>query len=258
MAAGGSGKTVRRRGMQMERKRCQICDGPIVDGRCKLCGMPYRNDAVLYHLNENRRDHYKHAGRRAKSIMDSYVLPGEENAAQKTKKGSAAGGGKSAQKISMGSGKSAQKASTGSRKSAQKTSAGGKTAQRTSTGRIAIIMILLVALGYNFISEKVREEAESQRISEELDERSVIGENVTYALMEGETLNVGEFIPEGDYIFCCPEGEMTVRITNGEETSFFFMEEEAETEFNLREGDTVTLEETEFSGQELWIWQIIL
>ena len=39
----------------MERKRCQVCDGPVVNGRCKLCGMPYRNDETLYHLNERWR-----------------------------------------------------------------------------------------------------------------------------------------------------------------------------------------------------------
>ena len=33
-------------------KRCQVCDGPVVNGRCKYCGMPYRNDLELYHLNE--------------------------------------------------------------------------------------------------------------------------------------------------------------------------------------------------------------
>ena len=47
--------------MSMEKKRCQVCDGPVVNGRCKLCGMPYRNDETLYHLNENRSDHYRHA-----------------------------------------------------------------------------------------------------------------------------------------------------------------------------------------------------
>ena len=42
-------------------KRCQVCDGPIVNGRCKYCGMPYRNDMELYHLNEDRSEHYRHA-----------------------------------------------------------------------------------------------------------------------------------------------------------------------------------------------------
>ena len=53
--------------MSMEKKRCQVCDGPVVNGRCKLCGMPYRNDETLYHLNENRSTHYRHATSRAQS-----------------------------------------------------------------------------------------------------------------------------------------------------------------------------------------------
>ena len=35
-------------------KRCQVCDGPIVNGRCKYCGMPYRNDMELYQLQKLR------------------------------------------------------------------------------------------------------------------------------------------------------------------------------------------------------------
>lgn len=50
-------------------KKCQVCDGPVVNGRCKYCGMPYRNDEVLYHLNESRADHYRHATPDAKKIM---------------------------------------------------------------------------------------------------------------------------------------------------------------------------------------------
>lgn len=59
----------------MERKRCQICDAPVVNGRCKLCGMPYRNDELLYHLNENRSDHYRHATSRARAMMRQDEIP---------------------------------------------------------------------------------------------------------------------------------------------------------------------------------------
>ena len=52
-------------------RKCQVCDGPIVNGRCKLCGMPYRNDEELYHLNENRRDHYTHASAEVRKKMES-------------------------------------------------------------------------------------------------------------------------------------------------------------------------------------------
>lgn len=39
----------------MAGQRCQVCGGKVVNGRCSLCGMPYRNDEVLYHLNEPGR-----------------------------------------------------------------------------------------------------------------------------------------------------------------------------------------------------------
>lgn len=55
--------------------RCQVCDGPIVNGRCKYCGMPYRNEEVLYHLNESRSDHYRHATPKAKKIMAQQAVP---------------------------------------------------------------------------------------------------------------------------------------------------------------------------------------
>ena len=59
----------------MERKRCQVCEGPIVNNRCRLCGMPYRNDDTLYHLNENRSEHYRHATSRARAIMRQEEVP---------------------------------------------------------------------------------------------------------------------------------------------------------------------------------------
>lgn len=56
-------------------KRCQVCDGPVVDGRCKLCGMPYRNDEILYHLNETSREHYRHASEAARKEMRENQIP---------------------------------------------------------------------------------------------------------------------------------------------------------------------------------------
>ena len=53
----------------MEKKRCQVCDGPVVNGRWKLCGMPFRNDETLYHLNEYRSGKYRHATSSAQEIM---------------------------------------------------------------------------------------------------------------------------------------------------------------------------------------------
>lgn len=59
----------------MGRMKCQVCGGPVAKGRCKLCGMPYRNDEVLYHLNENRRDHYSHATEKAQQVMRQMEIP---------------------------------------------------------------------------------------------------------------------------------------------------------------------------------------
>lgn len=59
----------------MKGKRCQVCDGSVVNGRCRLCGMPYRNDEVLYHLNENKEKHYEHATPKAREIMRQQQIP---------------------------------------------------------------------------------------------------------------------------------------------------------------------------------------
>lgn len=56
--------------------KCPLCDGTVVNGRCKECGMPYRNDEILYHLNESRSDHYRHASDKARKIMQAQQRAG--------------------------------------------------------------------------------------------------------------------------------------------------------------------------------------
>lgn len=71
--------------------KCPLCDGTVVNGRCKECGMPYRNDEILYHLNESRSDHYQHASDKARKIMQTQQRAGtaakkdtEKNAGSRT------------------------------------------------------------------------------------------------------------------------------------------------------------------------------
>lgn len=208
----------------MERKKCQICDGPIVNGRCKLCGMPYRNDEVLYHLNENRSEHYKHAGERAREIMRQNEIPlGEKKAKKQTvKKGTAAG-------------------SREGRKNAKKTAA---------AGRILILVILLASLGYNLITDKIQENRE---IFKEPDWTEEEADSVFFILTEEESQEVNEYFPEGRYIFYCPDGNMTVQISNRSSVRSVTLSEGVQKEFDLKEGDVITLTETEYSDQELWI-----
>ena len=56
----------------MAGEKCQVCGGRVVNGRCSLCGMPYRNDEVLYHLNEPREVHYRHASAKVRNMMRQY------------------------------------------------------------------------------------------------------------------------------------------------------------------------------------------
>ncbi len=59
-------------------EKCQVCGGKVVNGRCSLCGMPYRNDDVLYHLNEPRAVHYKHASAKVRDLIRQYDQPGSK------------------------------------------------------------------------------------------------------------------------------------------------------------------------------------
>lgn len=55
--------------------KCPLCDGSVVNGRCRDCGMPYRNDEILYHLNEDRRSHEKHATDKGREELLKRMVP---------------------------------------------------------------------------------------------------------------------------------------------------------------------------------------
>jgi hypothetical protein len=64
-------------------KRCCVCDGLIVDGRCSWCGMPYRDEEGRYHLNENLRDHLAHMSEKERQEyfrrqQSMYTQPGQQ------------------------------------------------------------------------------------------------------------------------------------------------------------------------------------
>lgn len=77
--------------------RCPLCDGLIAGGRCRECGMPYRNDEMLYHLNERRETHEKHASEKVREELARRMTPlGDAEARSKTSKDSGAGQQKAA------------------------------------------------------------------------------------------------------------------------------------------------------------------
>lgn len=49
--------------------KCPLCDGPVSGGRCRDCGMPYRNDELRYHLNEDQRTHESHVSEKIKKEL---------------------------------------------------------------------------------------------------------------------------------------------------------------------------------------------
>lgn len=100
-------------------EKCQVCGGRVVNGRCSLCGMPYRNDEVLYHLNEPREAHYKHASSKVREIMRGY--------GSATEKTGAAG-------QSSGDGNTVRKFGNTGRNADRAAGAPGKTAGRQSSG----------------------------------------------------------------------------------------------------------------------------
>lgn len=54
---------------------CPVCGDQVINGRCRFCGMPYRNDEAMYHLNESSREHYRHASSSVKQKMREAAVP---------------------------------------------------------------------------------------------------------------------------------------------------------------------------------------
>ena len=64
-------------------KKCCVCDGPVADGRCSWCGMPYQDEENRYHLNENLRDHLNHMSEKERQEFfrkqqSLYTQPGQQ------------------------------------------------------------------------------------------------------------------------------------------------------------------------------------
>lgn len=168
--------------------RCQVCDGPIANGRCKLCGMPYRNDEVLYHLNENKEEHYRHASAKAKKIMRENQIPLGDKAPVPAGKGKAAKRtqtGKSAAEMWMqqntkktaaapprGNGVSKVYTRTGNASKSSRTySTAEKQAQKNKKSRwVWIILVLVMILGsagagiVEFVQDTVFQVVESSSV----------------------------------------------------------------------------------------------
>lgn len=229
--------------------RCQICDGPVVNGRCKLCGMPYRKDEVLYHLNESRSDHYRHATDAARKEMRMNQVPVQDRkkAAQTTVK----------RMDRPAAGSAYRKASTAGKKKEEK-----KKSWVSWIVPIVILAGMVLPQGIDYIKTQYetniatrmrRQEYEPVEVSESAAELWVDTEDlVLRAIMDWENSTIeagssvnGYCIEPGKYVLQNTGGESIVRELNwetGEETVHILKLDGAQVILELTEKDMIWLD----------------
>lgn len=234
-------------------KRCQVCDGPVVNGRCKLCGMPYRDDEIMYHLNENRRDHYRHSSARVQRAMRRQEIPlgdkTEPDRQQRKSHTSDRTVGKS-MRSNMPAGAETRK--TPQTSTAEKTGTGRtmqsdipRRAQRTEAGKKGkpkvpwgvIVLVLTVFLG---IVPGLVELAENVIYEIRYEDTYVADE--TPAMMwisqgEAYTVEEGEYVIPGTYNVYADEGAAEIRVLNNEGMETYSIAGEDSISLVLQEGD---------------------
>ena len=263
----------------MEKKRCQVCDGPIVNGRCKLCGMPYRNDETLYHLNENRSDHYRHATSRARAIMRQEEIPlGDKKTGNRVNSGSTSGkyGQSTAGNRSTGAGYGRGTVKTGSsatgyRNGTGKTGSGaagyGKSTVKTgsstsgygqnvarsrntaaSSGKKTkkkspigwiILLIILICTWAPQIRDSLLNTI-IEEVNNSFGTDFDVASSVAYEMKSGDIWEVGSEIEPGYYVTSCDNGSITFLIQGTDgQTGSMAVSDGMERKITLNEGDWI-------------------
>ena len=217
----------------MERKRCQICDAPVVNGRCKLCGMPYRNDELLYHLNENRSDHYRHATSRARAMMRQDEIPlgdkkpsgNNRSLGDKKPSGNNKPGNPGMYKANVRTGA----AGNGEKKSNVYTKTPAKKKKHWLRW---LILAIIVFTGVPGLKDSIQES-----VMEEFSDTGIGMTGESYAVKMGDTLVI-DSVGAGYYTASCDVGIIyfTIQGSNGESGRLSVAEDE-ECRITLNEGD---------------------
>lgn len=213
----------------MEKNRCQVCEGPVVNGRCKLCGMPYRNDETLYHLNENRSDHYRHATNRARAMMRQEEIPlgdkrtGNTGTANRGSGRSTAGtyGGKNV---------------AGARKSAPRRDPSKTGSPVFNWITVLVVVCVVISMLRGFIG-KVQD-----TVFENTFDNSETASAEEYELYPNETMEAGADLPAGHYIVGSEEGEVEFMIKGKNlEIGILDVSSDKTTLITLKEGDKIRI-----------------
>lgn len=242
----------------MKGKRCQICDGPIANGRCTLCGMPYRDDEVLYHLNESRSDHYRHATEQARKKMREQEQQAAGSSTVSAKKHPSREEMKEHQQQVR---KAAIERMSNTKVKQVRTYGGDRKAKTGSKNKVSKLSVTLTVLIVMFgiipgIFVHLKSTYETRRLnsafSTEIEEPGISewkdGDTITYYLKEGYEAEVGVDLPEGSYIFYVTEGSATVQVTSTYRTENHGIADEVDVQFiYLKKGDLVSVRDLESS-----------
>ena len=228
----------------MADKNCQVCGGPVENGRCKLCGMPNKRDEVLYHLNENREEHYKHATPKAREILNSRELPLSD--LKKVQQAKA----------------SAQKTKTAPRKEKPTKTAQPeikinkkpvKKEKKKSQGMKIIVTLLLVGVAFA-VADRSLFESSHKTVN--------IGNGIAleiYEISPDNSLVVGEDLPAGTYTAVLEEGMATLSLKYGMETEQWnFKDGQREMELTVSDGVLISLYNTDLADRTLTLQRYIL
>ena len=268
------------------KKECQVCGGPVSNGRCKLCGMPYRNDEVLYHLNENRRDHYKHATLRARIMMEDEERPLGDPKPEKTAAAgrNAASGRSTVTEKSTVSGRSTvqgktaagRKAVTGAKMTSGRNTGMSQTVRRSTLsgkripaqGRrrgitnilwLVVLLIIVCAVPIVLNESWNRTGTEYQRIEDASSDDFPTDAPVLTLTGDDAAVKVGTDLEAGYYTFIVSEGYANIRVEHNGKSILYGMSQNTSRNFYLTDGDRIWLEkssdETDSEYTEIQIWQ---
>lgn len=184
--------------------KCPLCDGSIVNGRCRDCGMPYRNDELLYHLNEDRRTHEKHATDKTKEELLKRMVPLGDTAKQtssrtankNTQKKSSKTSGRSTSQMAEKKARNNQKAAARNKKEFGRSnnsswSSEKKTKKKKSLGGIIfwiIVIFMIVSPFFDDFAARLRARQVYNEYLESTSERSALKEVIEGADIEEDDI----------------------------------------------------------------------
>ena len=231
----------------MEKNRCQVCEGPVVNGRCRLCGMPYRNDETLYHLNENRSDHYRHATNRARAMMRQEEIPLGDKRAGNTGTANRASGQSTVKRQNTTGNQNftRSQSATGSYGGKNVTGKGNSTPRRdpSKNGNSSFSLIaalILLCVGVPMLIGLVKETTNTAFENTFHSSESAFVE--TYELYPGETMEAGVDLAAGHYIVGSEDGEVEFMIKGKNlEIGILDVSQDVTTLITLKEGDKIRI-----------------